>query len=434
MKSLSTSSNATAPRAVAWAAWAACSVLVAMPAVGHAEDTPLSLSLSQNLRRDTNILRTTEGRSDTVSTTAIQGNFNKVYGRQVYRASARVARIRYDELSRFDNDARDLNAGVTSQFASNWQVSLNALNTTNLVAPQDNPRDNRALRNIRNIRGVNGTVQYGSGGTWAVLGTFDNNRISFSEGVFQFQNSQQSSQGLRLIYNATDLLNFGFGPRWVRTRYPNNSNIREANDQNLDFTVNWQVTGLSNLNALLSRRETEQGVAGSRRIQAVTGSLGWGYTPRGRVSYAMNLTRSTSADRFQEVQGFTFSGNNLRSVQNVAFDTINTSLNLSASAPITGKISTSLSYGLTRFEQDSARDRSVTSLVGTGQQVGVGNNASSTSSNSSLQSLTWSTRYAAYRWLGVNCSLQFYKQSADVNRPNYNGHAVDCGASVTLDP
>lgn len=432
VKSLSTSSNAMARRAVAGAAWAACSVLVAMPSVGHAEDTPLSLTLSQNLRRDSNLLRSTNAQSDTVSTTAVQGNFSKVYGRQAYRASARFARVRYDQFSRLDNDAKDLSASASSEFASNWIASLNASNTTSLNAPQDNPVNNRLLRNIRHYRNVGGTVQYGNGGTWAVLGTFDNNRQNYSEDLFQFQNSQQSSQGLRLIYNASDLLNFGVGPRWVRTKYPNNSTIREAKDKNLDFTVNWQVTGLSSLNALLSRRESEQGFNG-RRVNAVTGSLGWGYTPRGRISYGVNLTRATNADRFQDTQPTLFT--NLRSVQNVALDTITTSLNLSASAPITGKISTGLSYGFTRYEQTNARDRSVTTVVNTGQQVDLFNiNATSSSSNSRLQSLSWSTNYAAYRWLGVNCSLQFYKQSADVNRPRYNGHAVDCGANVTLDP
>lgn len=428
MKSLSTSSNATAPRAVAWAAWAAC-VLVAVPAVGHAEDTPLSLTLSQNLRRDSNLLRSTNAQSDTVSTTTVQGNFNKAYGRQVYRASARFARARYDQFGRLDNDAKDLNAGITSAFASNWQASLNGSNTSSLNAPQDNPINNRLLRNIRHYRSIGGTVQYGNGGTWAILGTFDNNRQNFTEDVFQFQNSRQSSQGLRLIYNASDLLNFGVGPRWVRTRYPNNSTIGEAKDKNLDFTVNWQVTGLSNLNALLSRRESEQGLTGGRRIQAVTGSLGWGYTPRGRISYGLNLTRATNADRFQETQTV-FS--TVRALQNVALDTITTSLNLSASAPITGKISTGLSYGFTRYEQTNARDRSTTNNAFVDQFIG--NNASSSSSSSNLQSLSWSANYAAYRWLGVNCSLQFYKQSADVSRPRYNGHAVDCGANFTLDP
>ncbi len=433
MKSLSTSSNMPVPRALAWAAMACCGVLVAMPAAVHAEDTPLSLTLSQNLRRDSNLLRTTDAQSDTVSTTAVQGNFNKAYGRQVYRASARFARARYDQFSRLDNDAKDLNAGVSSQFASNWSASLNAGDSTSLNAPQDNPINNRLLRNIRHYRSLGGNVQYGNGGTWAILGTFDNNRQNYSESLFQFQNSRQSSQGLRLIYNASDLLNFGVGPRWVRTRYPNNSSIGEAKDKNLDFTVNWQVTGLSNLNALLSRRETEQGLTGGRRIQAVTGSLGWGYTPRGRISYGLNLTRATNADRFQEAQGFTFLGGNVRSVQNVALDTITTSLNLSASAPITGKISTGLSYGFTRYEQTNARDRSTSNNAFVDQFI-IGNNAFSSSSNSHLQSLSWSTNYAAYRWLGVNCSLQFYKQSADVSRPRYNGHAVDCGANFTLDP
>jgi len=209
VKSLSTSSNAMALRAVTWAALAACSVLVAVPSVGHAEDDPLSLTLSQNLRRDSNLLRSTNARSDTVSTTAVQGNFDKAYGRQVYRASARFARARYDQFNQLDNDAKNLSASVSSEFASNWSASLNASNTSSLNAPQDNPINNRLLRNIRNYRSVGGTVQYGNGGTWAILGTVDNNRQSFSEDLFQFQNSRQSSQGLRLIYNASDLLSFG---------------------------------------------------------------------------------------------------------------------------------------------------------------------------------------------------------------------------------
>ncbi len=427
-------SNVRLLNLTAWAALAACAGAL-LPSVAHAEDTPLSLSLSQNLRRDSNLLRSTTARSDTVSTTAVQGVFSKEYGRQAYRASARFARVHYDEFSQLNNDAKDLTASVTSQFASNWLASLNASDTTSMNAPQDNPANNRLLRNIRHYRNAGGSLQYGNGGTWAIQGTFDSNKLNFSEDLFQFQNSQQSSQGVRLIYNATDLLNFGFGPRWVRTKYPNNSTVGESKDQNLDFTVNWQVTGLSSLNALLSRRESEQGASSGRRVHAVTGSLGWGYTPRGRMSYGVNLTRATNADRFQESQAFTFFNNNLRSVQNVALDTITTTLSMSASAALTGKISTGLSYGLTRYEQNSARDRSVTTLVNTGQQVDFFNtNATSSNSNSRLQSLTWSTNYAMYRWLGVNCSLQFYKQSADVSRPRYDGHSVDCGASLTLDP
>lgn len=431
MKNLSTFSNTVARRAAAGAAMAACSVVVALPSVGCAESLPLSLTLSQNLRRDSNLLRTTEARSDTVSTTAVQGVFNKAYGRQTYRASARFARARYDRFNLFDNDAKDLGASFSSEFASNWVTTLNANDSTNLNAPQDNPANNRLLRNVRRYRNVGGTVQYGNGGTWAVLGSFDTNRLSFSEDLFQFQNSRQTSQGLRLIYNATDLLSFGMGPRWVRTRYPNNAAIGETKDQNLDFTVNWRVTGLSSLNALVSRRESEQGITG-RSVNSVTGSLGWSYTPRGRIAYGVNLTRATSADRFQETQPLFILGNSLRTVQNVALDTITTSLNLSASAPITGKISTGVSYGLTRFEQNSARGRAVTNIPVVDDFLG--NNASSSSSNSQLQSLTWSTNYAAYRWLGVNCALQFYKQSAGVGRPRFDGHSVDCGASFTLDP
>ena len=419
--------NTLVPRAAAWAALACGGALMAFTGAAQAEDTPLSLTLSQNLRRDSNLLRSTNAQSDTVSTTAVQGNFNKAYGRQVYKASARFGRIRYDRFgSQLDNDAKDLNASVSSEFASNWLASLNASDATSLNAPQDNPINNRLLRNIRHYKDVGATLQYGNGGTWALVGSYDHNRLNYSGDFFQFQNADQNSQGLRLVYNATDLLNFGVGPRYVRTRYPNNSAVSEAKDTNLDFTVNWQVSGLSNLNALMSWRDSKQTSVSNRKGNAVTGSLGWNYTPRGIVSYGVNLTRATNADRFQNVTqyaGFAQPG-----IQNVALDTITTTMNMSASAQWTGKLSSGVSLGLTRYELNNTRDR--TSLA----NVIFLPDGGSTNSSSRLRSLSFSTNYAAYRWLGLNCALQFYNQSADLNRPKYSGHVIDCGANFTLDP
>jgi len=416
--------------------------VVAMSSVtstAFAEDTPLSLTVSQNLRHDSNLLRTTNARSDTVSTTALQADFNKAYGRQTYRASARVARANYNRFESLDNDARALSASIGSDFGANWQATLNGSLNTSLNAPQDNPVNNRLLRNVRDYRDLGATLQYGVGGRWAIIGSYDTNRLRFSEDFAQLRNADQESAGLRAVYAASDLLSFGFGPRLVTTRFPQNLANPENKDKNLDFTVNWRVTGLSSLNLLLSRRNTtaEQTNGTDRTINAFTGSLGWNYTPRGLLAYGVSLTRATNADRFQNAQNFTIGtgGNTSRTflgVQNVAADTISTSLNLSSTARLTGKVSTSLSYGYTRFELTNDRSRSSTG-VSVADQL-IGNNASSSSSSSRLQSLGWSVNYAAYRWLGVNCSLQYYDQTPDLNRPKFQGRSVDCGANVTLDP
>jgi hypothetical protein len=415
--------------------------VVAMSSVtstAFAEDTPLSLTVSQNLRHDSNLLRSTNAQSDTVSTTAVQADFNKAYGRQTYRASARVARSNYNRFESLDNDARALSVGLVSDFGANWQATINGSLTTSLNAPQDNPANNRLLRNVRDFRDVGGTLQYGLGGRWAIIGSYNNNRFRFSEDSAQFRNSDQESAGLRAVYAASDLVSFGFGPRLVTTRFPENLANPENKDRNLDFTVNWRVTGLSNLNLLLSRRNTtvEQTTGSDRTINAFTGSLGWNYTPRGLLSYGVSLTRATNADRFQNTQNFTLgtgsTSRTLLAVQNVAADTISTSLNLSSTARLTGKVSTALSYGYTRFERTNDRSRSSTGVAGADQLIG--NNASSSSSSSRLQSMAWSVSYAAYRWLGVNCTLQYYDQTPDVNRPKFQGRSVDCGANFTLDP
>jgi hypothetical protein len=403
-------------RAVVWPVVAGSSVLMVYPVAAHADQTPFSFSLSQNLRRDSNVTRSSDAQSDTISTTAVQGKFDKAYGRQVYSASARLAHVSYGQFSKLDNDATDLSANASSSFASNWSASINGSSSSSLNSPETNPINNRLLRNIRQYRDVGASVQYGNGGTWAVVGSLDHNRLNYSEAQSQYQNSQQSSQSVRLLYNATDLLTFGLGPRWVRTTYPQNSSTGDTKDTNLDFTVNWQVTGLSSLNALLSERQSTLGQPNNRHVNAVTGSVGWGYTPRGRISYGANLTRSTNADRFQYVQTTSLFNTVFSSVQNVAQDTINTSLSLSASAALTGKINTGLTYGLTLYEQSNSV------------------NQVSSQSNSRLQTIGWSTSYAIYRWVGVSCALQTYNQTADTTRPKYSGHSVDCGANFTLDP
>ena len=170
--------------------------------------------------------------------------------------------------------------------------------------------DQRVVRNIRRYRDVNGELRYGLSGRFTVLGTVDRNSLSYS--AQRGQNAEQQSSGFRVQYNPSDLLNFGLGPRWVETDYPNRVRNRNVRDRNLDFTTNWRVTGVSLLTGRVSwgttRNSDEPGTS-----DAVTGALGWVYTPRGQVTYSVNWNRATDTDRLQESQ-IVFSGGRLSEV------------------------------------------------------------------------------------------------------------------------
>lgn len=392
------------------------------------EKSPLFLTLSQTLRKDSNFTRTTRAERETISATALTAGVDESYGRQTYRGSAQLGLVKYSRFGdQLDNTTKDIDGSISSEFGANWVATLSGNYSENLTSPQDNVGANRVVRNIRRYRDTNLAVRYGTGGRWSLVGTVDRNRLNYSLASFQSQNAEQQSSGLRLVYNSSDLLSFGLGPRWVKTNYPVNRNNETIEDRNLDFTTNWQVSGLSTLNLLLSLRDSESSAVGSRRTNALTGALGWTYTPRGLLSYGVNLTRATSADRFTERGQLSTTAGAIGTVQNVTTDTINTTLSLSSQYRITGKVFAGAGYAFTRYESSRDRDRTTSSLV-------IFNDASSTSADSHQQTLSLSLSYLPIRAVGLRCGWQTYRQTADVfGRQKYDGHSTDCSASFTLD-
>ena len=62
-------------------------------------------------------------------------------------------------------------------------------------------------RNIRRYRDTNLSVQYGKSGLWSVVGTLDQNDLSYSLPSVRTQNNaEQSSQSVRVYYSPSDLL------------------------------------------------------------------------------------------------------------------------------------------------------------------------------------------------------------------------------------
>jgi len=188
---------------------------LAFPA--QAEDWPLSLTLSQDVKRDSNFSRNDTKQAETISTTSAGVGFSKDYGRQSYRANALLGMQRYSHFSELKNDSKNANLSISSGLGSNWNASLGGSYSQNLNPIQNNNAGQRVVRNIRTLTDQNFSLQYGNGGRWSLVGQLDSNRVSYSEAAFRFQNVNQDSQGLRAIYNSTDLLHFGLGGRLVHS-------------------------------------------------------------------------------------------------------------------------------------------------------------------------------------------------------------------------
>lgn len=385
------------------------------------ESLPLFLTTSLSLMHDSNLARTSERQSDTVRAAAIAAGLNKAYGRQNYLLYGRLTKNQYNRFSELlDNDGKNLNGKISSEFLSNWVVSLAAQYDENLNSLQDNAIvgntvQTQVVRNIRRYRDTNLSVQYGKSGLWSVVGKLDKNDLTYSEQ--REQNADQTSQSLRVYYNPSDLLRFGVGPRLVKTEYPNRTTSRKVEDANLDFTTDWRVSGLSSLNALLSLRDTKYTDANGQSASkgSTTGSLGWVFTPRGSVSYSANISRRSSSDRTNGGAG---------GLASVTTDYITNSIALGANWQATAKIKVGANY--TRNMYDSSRTVNYSQ-----SQLAVLNTNDSTDSHQDTYSLD--VQYQLLRSVELGCNLSKYKQTKGIGRNEYDGHATSCSASLTLD-
>jgi hypothetical protein len=407
-------------------------VLMSGMACATDEDTPFYLTASETLMRDSNFSRTDQATPETISSTGLAVGLNKDYGRQNYQLKGQLAANRYmNYKSRLNNDSKLLNGGFRTGILSNWELNLGGAYNQSLNPIKDNVSGDRVVKNIRSYRDTNAALKYGVDGLFSLTGSYDRNNVGYSRTSYRSSEARQKGNGLQATYYATDLLNYSLGWRGVATKYPG-SNDRTVNDRNVDLSTNWQVTGLSNFNATITRRRSTYSEDKDKKFRGWNGSLNWLFTPHGLLTYNLGWSKYNGTDR--QANSFTSAAID---VSNVAqrIDTLNTSTNYRAgvNAQLTGKLSVGYNYGLSknRYNYTSLysgvdgldfNTRLLNGFYNYGQDV-----------TSVSHTSTVSLNYNPLRWLQTQCSAQLYSQTRDQYGIRYSGREYDCTVSFTLD-
>lgn len=405
--------------AMAGAAALVCALACPLTASADDEALPLFLTASMSLEHDSNFSRTPQAKSETIRSAGVSAGLNKAHGRQNYVLYGQLTQNKYNRYGDLlDNDSKSLNAAFDTEVASDWKASVGYRFNENLNAIQDNGSslDQRIVRNIRRYRDLNGDLRYGLSGRFAVVASVDRNDLSYS--AQELQNAEQDSHGVKVYYNPTDLLSFGFGPRWVSTDFPNRVRNRNVKDRNVDLTTNWRVSGVSLLTGRLTWGKTRNSDDPDAST-AVTGAVGWVYTPRGPLTYTVNWSRATDTDRLQESQFAVAGGQLVQTLGSVVEDRITNTLALGARYRFSGKVSFGSEYRYVKY--DSGRTR-----------TGAFLNTSS-ASESNFQSIGLDVNYQPIRSVGLGCNWQRYKQTPDIFRLEHKGYSTGCNASFTID-
>lgn len=412
--------------------------LLACSGTAHAD--PLSLKLSETVTYDTNYARNASDDAEVVSSTGVALGLNKSYGRQNYNASGRFGIDKHKNFKEQDNNNYELTGGFVSEIASNWAVALNGSTSERLNSVENNLLTNRLAKNMVSSHTAGMNLQYGVAGRWSLLGSLGMGRTSYSLAAYdQFQNRKQSSGGLRLVYNTSDLLSFGLGVSTANTEYPKQIVAgvpEEVKQSSLDFTTNWQVTGFSRLDSILSYAKNKYKSDSRADFKGFTGRVNWDYKPTGLTTYSLSAARSTNNDG-----SGTGLRNNLQLPQTIEeiileipgryVDTTINSVTTSVDGRVrwtpTAKLGFNAGLGWDRY--DVTTTRSVATVGQSGK----------TSSDYTVLSL--SSDYNFSRAIAVGCSIRQYKQSAESNpavstnvqRIGHDGRQFSCNASFTID-
>lgn len=385
----------------------------------HAE-TPLSLSVSETLTYDSNMLKDDRNkRRDLKSNTGIIVGFDKDYGRQNYSASVLAVAERFKNLKEYDNDGYKVNLGFSSGIASNGQVALRADRTRQL---QDFT-DQGLARYVETIESSNVSLTgtYGLYGRWSVNATGNAGEARYKRN----DEYDKDYQGLRLgvRYSPTDLLYFDAGVKKLKVDsdklpllYLNR--IGEKIDRSdVDFGVNWTVTGFSSLYARIAWSKEDHLPDDKRSFDGLTGRLSWQYTPRGKVVYNLMLERDTNNEGgFSNVNfGSVVTGTAFDQAQN----RLTTGGTLSATWQATSKISASGSLTYRRLEEDST--------ITTQTQI------IDRSSKANYRSVGVGLRYSPSRSWSFDCNLELYNRGALAFSAPYSGQAVSCSGALLID-
>jgi hypothetical protein len=406
---------------------ASCSALLALamaPVVSRAQANPLTVTAGESLTYDNNFLRRPNGGpSETTSVTSLGLNLSKELGRQTYLADLSVSANRNHDLKSFDYDGYGLRLGLTSGVGARGYVSLQH----NRSSSQQNPDEQTGARFVDRVkqRSTSLFAQYGVSGRIGFNANLVSGGSEYSRNFAT--NSDFASLRFGVSYSPSSLISFGLGAKKTEQHQPNVG--EKINRYDYDLSTSWVVSGYSTLASSLAFSQEHRNLNAANDFKGFTGSLGWNFTPGGKLSYGLSLSRDTQRTGLpSQVYSYTGRTDTVSDIKailtNQAQNQLTTSLGARVSWALSPKVNVGLGLTYSQFDDSREADK-IGNISGLESQF--------LPSQGHQQNLQFTGNYTPIRWLRLGCALGAYKRTGSRESvPGYQGQTLGCDANVTL--
>ena len=404
----------------AWWHRAACALAVlVLPAAAGAEASPYYLGVSETVYTDTNLYRLgdrqslpagVDSRSELILATALVGGFDQNYSRQHLSGSVALRNNRYTRNSPLSYNGYSLDLGW------DWSTVNNLSGTVQYGAKRSLRRFDSAEtlgtfagQNIETDRNLDLTARLGLVTRLTAVGTLSHQEVDYSAAAYRSAVTRINVASLGVQYQAAGRLLWGAAWRDTGQRYPAAADRVSRHD--LDLTLGWTPSDLSNVKARVSRTSTTHSARHNNDFQGTTWQLAASTQATGKLKLGTSLARDvgTTTSLFSNPQdGSTIQGQ---------FNRRSTSLGLTADFQASAKTGFNSSWTQVWRELSPVRaDGSVAQGSDRTSTFSLG--ARWAASRSTQFSCNWArelrsadaTVSAAYSSTSVNCSGQFVIQ------------------------
>src|ERR1035438_4050252 len=272
----------------------------AATAASPSEPSPYYVGVSQSFTHDSNVYSVPSGPGDSYSTTSLLGGFDQRLGRQRVFGNANVGLNRYRDQTQLDNTSYQAAAGLDWETLYDLAGNLGVALSRQLVPPGVTNSVPEQASNIGQTQSVNASARWGGPSLLTLEATLGYSKVDYSAPAYVASDSRAETASLATYYRPGAALRLGLAARIVDTRSPQaffdpangtyQSNSVKSN--NLDFLVDYDVSGLLTANARLSYTKQTNSASNVPGFSGLTGSLSLTWKATGKTSLTLDAARN----------------------------------------------------------------------------------------------------------------------------------------------